>query len=392
MIKLFKKDLKLFFKDKKGVFLTFLLPVILIALFNFAFGGLIVNADPEPVDLLITDQDNTQTSVKLIKRLDSLNSLKITNVDWDESENQVRKGNFVGALILLKGLEDSLKSNKNIPLEILYDDARLLEIDLIKPLLINTLSAYLSNPKNERISSETPVSFIKTTQPPSSPEKNGNQLNLQMTSIIREKETSNLGLIQAVTGTSIMMLLFSVAALGASILDEKESGTLKRLLFSPLNSNTILLGKFSFTFFIALLQLTVMFLFAWLVFKLNIFINFPALILMIACTAFAISSFGIFLASISRTRQQAQSLGTLVILIMSALGGSMIPLFIMPAFMRKLAAISVNYWGIQGFFDIFWRKLPLAEIFPKMLILIAFGCVMTTLSIWLFKKNVMQLL
>lgn len=62
------------------------------------------------------------------------------------------------------------------------------------------------------------------------------------------------------------------------ILEEKEIGTINRLLFSPLNGSTILYGKMLFTFFIAVLQLTLMFLFSWIVFNLNITLNINALI------------------------------------------------------------------------------------------------------------------
>jgi ABC-type multidrug transport system permease subunit len=73
---------------------------------------------------------------------------------------------------------------------------------------------------------------------------------------------------------------------------------------------------------------------------------------------------------------------------MSAIGGSMIPLFIMPAILQKIALISVNYWGIQGFYDLFWRVLPLKEILPKILILLIIGTVMTIASIRLFRKRI----
>jgi ABC-type multidrug transport system permease subunit len=76
---------------------------------------------------------------------------------------------------------------------------------------------------------------------------------------------------------------------------------------------------------------------------------------------------------------------------MSAIGGSMIPLFIMPAFLQKIALLSVNYWGIQGFYDIFWRTLPLEEILPKILILTGIGIFLTLASIRLFKKRIMKL-
>lgn len=124
-----------------------------------------------------------------------------------------------------------------------------------------------------------------------------------------------------------------------------------------MKGSTILYSKMLFAFFISIAQLTAMFMFAGLIFKMNLSINIAALILMIIATSFAVSSLGIFLAAIAKTRRQAQNLSTIIILIMSAIGGSMIPLFIMPAILQKLALLSVNYWGIQGFYDIFWRNL-----------------------------------
>jgi ABC-type multidrug transport system permease subunit len=111
---------------------------------------------------------------------------------------------------------------------------------------------------------------------------------------------------------------------------------------------------------------------------------------MIIATAFAVSSLGIFLAAIAKTRQQAQNLSTIIILIMSAVGGSMIPLFIMPSILQKIALLSVNYWGIQGFYDVFWRTLPLESILPKILILMSIGIIMTLASTQLFKKRIIK--
>jgi ABC-2 type transport system permease protein len=69
----------------------------------------------------------------------------------------------------------------------------------------------------------------------------------------------------------------------------------------------------------------------------------------------------------------------------------MIPLFIMPSILQKIALLSVNYWGIQGFYDLFWRVLPLKEILPKIFILTGIGIFMTLSSILLFKNRIMKL-
>lgn len=402
MINLFKKDLKLFFKDKRSVLLTFLLPIVLISLFAFAFGGVGGNNQPSPVKLLVSDLDNSVISKKIIKALDSLDGLTLIVSDLDKSKILVAKGKYAGVLVFQKGFETKLGADNS--LELIYDKVREMEIGMLQPVLTKTLMQFVGKQQiNNQMSSFFDKSFPNMTKSMRNKiadqvlndETDNNSINVEstikMTSITSKKKDANIGLIQAVAGTAILMLLFSVAGLGTSILEEKENGTIKRLLFSPINGTTILYGKMLFAFFIALLQLSLMFIFAWLVFKLDIFTNIPALILMIIATSFAVSSFGIFLASISKTRKQSESLSTLIILIMSAVGGSMIPLFIMPAIMQKIAVFSLNYWGIQGFYDIFWRNLPLQNILPRIFVLLGIGFFMTLISVRLFKRNVLRL-
>lgn len=375
MLRLFKKDQRLFWSDKQAVALTFLLPIILISLFAFAFGGFGNETNSSgPIELLVADLDQSQWSKDLITSLDSNENLTVSIVAYEEVKSRVSTGGAPFALVLHKGLSDSSLNKTPLPLELLYDLAKRMEVNMVRPILTSQLTE-LTRSKTAQVAAVRP------------PEK----FNLQLTSLVGEKKDANLGLIQAVCGTSILMLLFSVSGMGASILEEKENGTLNRLLYSPLSSNSILFGKMLFTYTQSVIQLTIMFLFSWLVFGLNIFTNVPALILMILCAAFAISSFGIFLASIAKTRAQAQSLSTLIILIMSSVGGSIIPLFAMPAIMKKLAVFSVNYWGIQGFYDIFWRDLSLIEMVPKMLILLAIGAGMTLISVRFFNRNILKL-
>ena len=76
---------------------------------------------------------------------------------------------------------------------------------------------------------------------------------------------------------------------------------------------------------------------------------------------------------------------------MSAVGGSMIPIYIMPAFMQHAAIISVNYWSIQGFYDIFWRKEGLQAIAENVVVLGGIAIVVLSVSAYFFKKNLLQL-
>jgi ABC-2 type transport system permease protein len=399
MLKLFKKDLILFFHDQRSVILTFLLPVILITLFAFAYGSIgDYNGRSEPVKLLVADLDQTRTSKEIIYKVDSLEDIRTVVSDVIRSKELVNKGKYACALIIYKGFQDSLDAGKAIPIEMVYDRSREMEIGILQQNLISTLMSstgmiivkksiekYLKDQFPD-IDKSTSNSIIRTAI-----NNNNNKIAIKWTSVVGEKNDTKLGLIQAVAGTAILMLLFSVAGVGTSILEEKENGTINRLLYSPLKGSTILYSKMLFAFFISILQLTAIFLFAWLILNMDLSVNIPGLILMIIATSFAVSSLGIFLAAIVKTRQQAQNLSTIIILVMSAIGGSMIPLFIMPSILQKVALLSVNYWGIQGFYDLFWRVLPLKEILPKILILMSIGVVMTLASIQLFKKRIMKL-
>jgi ABC-type multidrug transport system permease subunit len=201
------------------------------------------------------------------------------------------------------------------------------------------------------------------------------------------------GIVHVVAGISVMMLLFSVAGLGGSLLDEKQEGMLKKLLCSPMPPNHIFFGKMIFANIIAIAQLSIMFIYAWLVFGLDIMHHIPSLILMIIVIAYACASFGVFLASFAKSRQQVQGYSTIIIMVMSAIGGSMIPLFVMPEIIQKIAIVSVNYWGIQGIYDIFLELLPITDItfLSKVFVLIGIGSLLNIIAIFMFKKNILKI-
>jgi ABC-2 type transport system permease protein len=399
MFKLFKKDLILFFQDQRSVILTFLLPCILITLFAFAYGSIgAYNGRSEPVKLLVTDLDQTIYSKEIIHKIDSLEDIEIIVSDSVKSKELVIKGKFAFALIIYKGFQDSLDAGIAMPVELVYDRSREMEIGILQQNLISTFISSTS----EIIIKKNIEKYVQEIFPDDENDmtndifgkvikKDSNNNAIKWTPIVGIKNDTRLGLIQAVAGTAILMLLFSVAGVGTSILEEKENGTINRLLYSPLKGSMILYSKMLFAFFISIIQLTAMFLFAWLIFNMDLSVNIPGLVLMIIATSFAVSSLGIMLAAIAKTRQQAQNLSTITILVMSAIGGSMIPLFIMPSILQKIALLSVNYWGIQGFYDLFWRVLPLEDILPKILILLGIGFVFTLASIWLFNKRITKL-
>tara|TARA_R110001583_G_scaffold69300_2_gene196564 strand:+ start:2176 stop:3405 length:1230 start_codon:yes stop_codon:yes gene_type:complete len=399
-----KKDLKLFFSNKKAVLLTFLIPIILISLFAFAFGGIGQKSTSfNPIELLYTDNDQSDFSKKIVNKLNDVKELKLVNLNEGESENLLKKGKNVGFLKIYSGFQDSLKLGKELPVILKYDASKQFEFGILKSIVTGKIMSAVGNEIQKIKTKEyldksfnnlTDLQKEKITREVLNSEATNSSttISLKTESILKEQDKKGiLGLIQAVAGTAIMMLLFSISGVGGGLLEEKESGTLSRLFYAPLKLTSIIFGKMGAAFVISFLQLTIMFVFAWLAFGLPIFNDLFSLIILTIAVAFAVSSFGLFLVSIAKTRQQLQGLSTIIILVMSAIGGSMIPLFIMPSIMQKIAVISLNYWGIQGYFDIFWRQLPFIEILPKIAVLCAIGLIMTVISIPLFKKNIAAL-
>ena len=396
-----KKDLKLFFSNKKSVALTFLIPIILISLFAFAFGGTQKSNKIKQIELLYVDKDLSILSKSIINDLNEVKELKLTLQNKIEAEKLLKTGKKIGFLEIQKGFQDSIKKGTTLPIELKYDSSKPFEYGILTSIvtgkLMNTLAPEIQKSKTKEfldnsfseMSQSQKNKIIDDISKSNNNDNSNNTIALKTAPIIKEQsKKGNLGLIQAVAGTAIMMLLFSISDVGGGLLEEKESGTLFRLMFAPIKPTDILIGKMGATFIISLLQLVIMFVFSWLVFDLPIFTDVPSLIVLTICISFAVASFGIFLVAIAKTRQQLQNLSTIIILVMSAIGGSMVPIFIMPSIMQKMAVVSLNYWGIQGYYDIFWRGLSFSEIIPKMLIICAIGLVMISISIPLFKKNI----
>jgi ABC-type multidrug transport system permease subunit len=207
------------------------------------------------------------------------------------------------------------------------------------------------------------------------------------------EENHLVSLVHSVAGISVMMLLFSVAGIGGSLLDEKQEGVLKKLLCSPIPPDYILLGKLVFAIIISIIQLSIMFIYAWLIFGLDIMHHLPSLILIILTMAFACSGFGIVLASFAKTRQQVQGFSSIIVLIMSGIGGSMIPFFAMPEILQKIAVFTVNYWGIQGIYDIFWKLVPFTDItfLSRVFVLLCIGSFLNFIALLMFRRNILNI-
>jgi ABC-2 type transport system permease protein len=171
-------------------------------------------------------------------------------------------------------------------------------------------------------------------------------------------------------GIGVMFLLFSCSGAGGTLLDEEDSGTLGRLIGSRLGMSGVLFGKWLFLTLTGMTQLCVMFLWGMLAFHLPMQGHVPGFLIMTVATAAAAAGFGLLLATLSRSRQQLSGMSTIIILAMSAVGGSMFPRFLMSETMQKFGLVTFNAWALDGYLKVFWREAPLIELWPQLAVLV----------------------
>jgi ABC-2 type transport system permease protein len=181
-------------------------------------------------------------------------------------------------------------------------------------------------------------------------------------------------------GIGVMFLLFSVSGASGSLLDEMDTGTLDRVISTPVGMGGLLTAKWIFISLLGMLQLTVMFVWGRIAFGLDLFPHIPGFIVMTAFTAAAAAGFGLLLATLTRTRAQLSGVSTIVILTMSSLGGSMFPRFLMSETMQKFGLLTFNAWALDGYLKVFWRNAPVWELWPQVAVLGGLTAVFMTLA------------
>jgi ABC-2 type transport system permease protein len=169
---------------------------------------------------------------------------------------------------------------------------------------------------------------------------------------VRVTRMKNVAKHTFLAGIVPMFLLFSAAGAARSLLESIGTGEMRRLLAAPVAPAHILLGEMLYILLIQLVQCYVMYFYAWLVFGVAIWQITGGLFVLTLCTGLATTAFGMFLGALCRTAEQLDAVGTMVILAMSAVGGSMVPRHVMPEWMQKFGLLTINGWSFDGFMSV----------------------------------------
>jgi len=363
------KDLKIVIRDRNAIFLMFLLPMIIISVAGLALGGEF--EQNIKIDVLVVDLDNNDVSKGLVEFLEDID---ILDVDMESNEFAARervKNQEYGRLIIIpRGFTESVMTGK---------DSELLIINNPRQESQNTVLEKIVEGYASRIS--TNVVVVKTVASYGIPVFNEEQI-LQIVgvagqfaepppvTVISETTTSNLGefspFTQYVPGFAVMFLLFTTVQIGSiSLINERESGTLRRLVTAPISRVEIIGGKIASTFIRGFIQLTVLIIFGHFVFDLNLGSDMVALVILIGAITLSATGLGMLIAVLVTTEDQANSISMLLVMIMSAIGGSWWPLFIEPQFMQDMAHFTITAWAMDGFYDLLFFDLGLVGILKE---------------------------
>ena len=413
-------------RDRASLALSFVLPIAFFTIFALVFRGQ-HNTVPR-VHVIVVDEDHGAASRELVRALEREGSLQVsTQPDVKQhasttpgytaasAEAAVKSGDVPVALIIPAGwsahpIDFGPNSDPAPKLRLLSDQS-----DPVAPQIVNGLlqkAAITAMPASmaqqgmkyteKYLGTFTPeqlkrwnenMHYLEQLQQQSAdaPEVRnlsstdastsdfGGIVRVDTQSVLGEHKNKNVISFYA-AAIGVMFLLFTASGAAGSLLDEAESGTLDRVLSSRVTMTTLLAGKLTFNTLLAFTQLIVMFLWGWAVFHVDLFTHIPGFIVMGLCTAFAVAAFGILLASMCHTRGQLGALSTLLILIMSSVGGSMFPRYMMPEAMQKAGLFTINAWAIDGFTKVFWRDLPLTSLWPQIAVLLAVGIVLFILA------------
>ena len=180
-------------------------------------------------------------------------------------------------------------------------------------------------------------------------------------------------------------IFFIILPISGSLLRERHEGTLMRLMTIPVAFPVLLFGKVLAYVLVNLAQLGLM---LWIGVAVLPLFGAPALdlggrfdlILAVGlCASLAATGCGLMLGALARTYEQASAVGPISIIIAAAVGGIMVPVFLMPRFMQPLSVLSPLHWGHDAFVGIFARGAGIGELAPDMIRLLL--CSAATLSV-----------
>lgn len=404
-------------RDRVVLLLTFVLPVAFFSIFASIFAGMAGGGGAmSNVKVAVVDEDRSDSSTRLVEALRADASLDVSpgpagdpqaRYDRAAAEALVRKGTVRVAIVIPPGFGAGFMrfGGESPKIELLADsvadpvapqmvagllqrDAMTAAPDLLAERGLDQFDRYIGLTPEQKDEVGKWLAAVRSTDDgppagagaPAGPAADvfGGFIGITTTDVQapraaeRRAERSRIVAFYA-AATGVMFLLFSMTGAAGALLEEHRTGTLERLLNANFGIGRLVASYWLAAALVGFLQLSVMFIWGWAVFGLDLWTvrHVSGFVAMTAVSCAAASAFGLMLGTACRSEGQLRGLSTIVILVMSAVGGSMFPRFMMPPAMQKAGLATFNGWALDGYRKVFHLDEPLWALWPQLAVLAA---------------------
>ena len=395
---LWRKEALALLRDRHGLAALFLMPVIFILVMTLALHDAFSPGASVNVAYAVIDLDHSNHSQALIRRLDKAAFRRVTVEDSDAAaRTAIRQSQVALALILPPGFGERLLTPGGVdgqptaPLTLLVDPTLNPALQLA---FRNQTAAALGAVRADELTRSAGKLFGLPTASASGErdwpdeilsEAVQNERNVRPPSSVQ----------QNVPAWLVFAMFFVVVPMSALFVGERQQGTLQRLAAMGLPFRHVLAGKLLPYFVVNQIQAVLMVLVGIHVVPL---LGGEALVmptagglalwwLVAAAVSLAAVACALLVATLARTTQQAVVVGGVGNILMGAIGGIMVPKFMMPAAMQSVAAFSPMAWGLDGFHTVMLRHGGLAAILPSLSLLLACAAAALLAAVWLNQRQ-----
>jgi ABC-2 type transport system permease protein len=420
-----RKESLLLVRDRAGLAILFLMPMAMILVMTLIQDISFRKLDESRLPILFLDEDRDSLGIAVGKGLEESKFFQVvTNIDQtgltqEKVFQEVSRGNYQIGIFIPKGTSEAIRRESRArvrraipegePAKFsadpeLQNEARILLY--FDPVIKSSFKQSIRNAlENFTSRVEAQIAFQVFAREISTFLPEGRQLFLEPRNSVDIEEVYATDPYNEVIPNSVQhnvpawtvfAMFFIVIPLTGNLIKERESGTALRLRVMPGSYVQVLSSKILVYLLVGLIQFLLMMLVGITIlplFGLPALESGPhklALIVLAASTAFAATGYGVLLGTIATTHEQAASFGSVSVVILAAIGGLWVPVFLMPEVMQKLSRISPLNWSLEGFYDIFLRGGGLIAIFPYVSRLLGFFIVMLSIAFYYHKLKVVS--
>ncbi|MBP1696965.1 MAG: type transporter [Deltaproteobacteria bacterium] len=400
------KELKVLWLDREALALLFAMPMFFILVMSFALEGVFeAGSKGHPIEILVVHQDGgrlAEQAIADLKRMEGLILIETYEgipLSSDKAEQLIGRGVYPLALLFPEGYTEKILKNANDPQKgkaIVY----LISDPAMNLQLLATVKGAVQGAIERRVLlARIPQRLKEMFGTLGGTE--GQLDNMLEDPNISERGRSGVDFIhtfpkgfnagrrptateQNVPAYTIFGVFFIVLTLASSFLQEKKDGTFQRILAAPLSKTALLIGKLLPYYLVNLIQIALMFCIGVVVFGMKLG-HLPALVIVSLALAAAANGLGLLVAALGKTEAQVNGLSVLLAITLSALGGMMVPTFIMPNLMKTLSLFTPHAWALAGYHDIIIRGLGIKDVLTEMFVLLGFASFFFVIALWRFR-------